>query len=61
LGDYFACSLSPSTVHDLEARDAYQGFIHFYNRHRSHGALGWTTLTDALTRLTEDNLPGRQN
>jgi len=33
--------------------DAYQGFIHFYNHHRAHGALGWATPTSIL----KDNLP----
>jgi len=28
-------------------------FIHFYNHHRSHGALGWATPTSLL----KDNLP----
>ena len=28
-------------------------FIHFYNHHRSHGALGWATPTSTL----RDNLP----
>jgi len=31
----------------------YTGFIHFYNHHRSHGALGWATPTSTL----RDNLP----
>ena len=31
----------------------YAGFIHFYNHHRSHGALGWATPTSTL----RDNLP----
>lgn len=31
----------------------YVGFIHFYNHHRSHGALGWATPTSTL----RDNLP----
>jgi len=31
----------------------YDGFIHFYNHHRSHGALGWATPTSII----EDNLP----
>jgi transposase InsO family protein len=43
---------------DRQRTQAYPGFIHFYNRHRSHGALGWTTPTDTLNRLTGDNLPG---
>ena len=32
---------------------AYDGFIHFYNHHRAHGALGWSTPTSIL----KDNLP----
>jgi hypothetical protein len=32
---------------------AHQGFIHFYNHHRSRGALGWATHTSTL----RDNLP----
>jgi transposase InsO family protein len=32
---------------------AYAGFLHFYNHHRSHGALGWATPTSIL----KDNLP----
>jgi transposase InsO family protein len=32
---------------------AYRGFLHFYNHHRSHGALGWATPTSIL----RDNLP----
>jgi len=32
---------------------AYTGFIHFYNHHRPHGALGWATPTSTL----RDNLP----
>ncbi len=33
--------------------EAYDGFIHFYNHHRSHGALNWATPTSTL----RDNLP----
>ncbi len=33
---------------------AYDGFIHFYNHHRAHGALGWQTPTSII----KDNLPG---
>ena len=29
------------------------GFLHFYNHHRPHGALGWATPTDII----RDNLP----
>ena len=32
---------------------AYNGFIHFYNHHRAHGALGWATPTSII----RDNLP----
>jgi len=42
---------------DDQRRAAYDGFIHFYNHHRSHGALGWATPTDTLNRLLGDNLP----
>ena len=36
---------------------AYDGFIHFYNHHRSHGALAWATPHETLTQLAGDNLP----
>ena len=32
---------------------AFAGFLHFYNHHRSHGALGWATPIDTI----RDNLP----
>jgi len=32
---------------------AYRGFLHFYNHHRSHGALSWATPASTL----RDNLP----
>ena len=38
---------------DTQRTEAYQGFIHFYNQHRAHGALGWATPTSIL----KDNLP----
>jgi transposase InsO family protein len=38
----------------------YAAFVHFYNHHRSHGALGWATPTDTLNRQ-QDNLPARHN
>jgi transposase InsO family protein len=44
---------------DDQRRAAYDGFIHFYNHHRSHGALGWATPTDTLNRLHGDNLPAQ--
>jgi transposase InsO family protein len=36
---------------------AYDGFIHFCNHHRSHGALGWAKPTSIL----KDNLPAEHN
>jgi transposase InsO family protein len=38
---------------EAERAEAYAGFIHFYNHHRAHGALGWATPTS----LIRDNLP----
>ncbi len=38
---------------DSQRSAAYDGFIHFYNHHRSHGALGWATPTSII----RDNLP----
>jgi transposase InsO family protein len=35
----------------------YARFIHFYNHHRPHGALGWATPTSILG----DNLPAEHN
>jgi transposase InsO family protein len=32
---------------------AFTGFIHFDNHHRSHGSLGWTTPIDTI----RDKLP----
>ncbi len=42
---------------DAERTAAYDGFMHFYNHHRSHGALGWATPMATLHRLLEDNVP----
>ena len=42
---------------DRQRHHAYAGFMHFYNHHRAHGALGWSTPAAALNTLT-DNLPG---
>lgn len=36
---------------------AYTGFVHFYNHHRSHGALGWATPAS----IVRDNLPAEHN
>ena len=38
---------------ETERHHAYNGFIHFYNHHRSHGSLKWATPTSTL----KDNLP----
>ena len=38
---------------ETERYDTYTGFIHFYNHHRSHGALKWATPASTL----KDNLP----
>ncbi|MBN2113761.1 MAG: IS481 family transposase [Acidimicrobiia bacterium] len=44
--------IRPWTSETQRAR-AHHGFIHFYNHHRSHGALGWATPISTL----RDNLP----
>jgi transposase InsO family protein len=44
--------IRPWTSEAQRAR-AYAGFLHFYNHHRSHGALGWATPASTL----KDNLP----
>ena len=36
---------------------AYDGFVHFYNHHRPHGALSWSTPADTHHHLREDNVP----
>lgn len=46
---------------EAERRHAYDGFTHFYNHHRSHGALTWATPADTLALLTEDNLPAEHS
>lgn len=38
---------------EIQRHDAYTGFIHFYNHHRSHGSLNWATPISTLG----DNLP----
>ncbi len=38
---------------ETQRHQAYEGFTHFYNHHRSHGSLGWATPTNTL----KDNLP----
>jgi transposase InsO family protein len=38
---------------EAQREAGYAGFTHFYNHHRSHGALGWATPASLL----RDNLP----
>ena len=38
---------------ETQRHHGYTDFIHFYNHHRSHGALGWATPASTL----KDNLP----
>ena len=40
---------------------AYDGFIHFYNHHRSHGALDWRSPIATLAHLNGDNLPAEHS
>ena len=42
---------------ETERHDAYAQFIHFYNHHRSHGALKWATPMSTL----RDNVPKDHN
>jgi transposase InsO family protein len=39
---------------DIERSAHYDHFVHFYNHHRAHGALGWATPMSTL----KDNVPG---
>jgi transposase InsO family protein len=41
---------------DHERTIEYDHFVHFYNHHRAHGALGWSTPMSTL----KDNLPGER-
>ena len=41
---------------ETERHAGYDAFVHFYNQHRSHGALGWATPAAALATF-RDNLP----
>ena len=42
---------------EIQRVHAYDGFIHFYNHHRSHGALGWANPKSII----RDNLPATHN
>lgn len=42
---------------EAERHHGYTAFMHFYNHHRSHGALGWATPTSTL----QDNLPAEHS
>jgi len=46
---------------DTERTTGYARFMHFYNHHRSHGALGWATPIETLNRLRGDNLPAEHS
>ena len=41
---------------ETERVAGYDAFMHFYNQHRSHGALSWSTPMATLTRI-RDNVP----
>ena len=41
---------------DRQRTVAYDGFIHLYNHHRAHGALGWSTPAATLNTI-RDNVP----
>jgi len=42
---------------ETDRLNGYDGFMHFYNRHRPHGALGWLSPMDTLARTRGDNVP----
>jgi transposase InsO family protein len=42
---------------DTERSTHYEHFVHFYNHHRAHGALGWSTPMSTL----RDNVPGHHS
>ena len=42
---------------ETQRHTAYAEFIHFYNHHRSHGALSWATPASTI----QDNLPAEHN
>ena len=45
---------------DRQRTNAYTGFLHFYNHHRTHGSLGWSTPTATLNTF-KDNVPSEHN
>ena len=45
---------------ETERVAGYDAFMHFYNQHRSHGALGWLSPMATLTRI-RDNVPVTHN
>jgi transposase InsO family protein len=51
--------IRPWTSED-ERTAGYAGFIHFYNHHRSHGALRWATPAATLNTI-KDNVPEDHN
>jgi transposase InsO family protein len=42
---------------DHQRQLGYDRFLHFYNHHRAHGALGWSTPAATLNTI-RDNVPG---
>ena len=46
---------------EQQRHEAFQHYIHYYNHHRPHGALGWATPIETLQALTGDNLPELHN
>jgi transposase InsO family protein len=46
---------------DRQRALAYNGFMHFYNHHRSHGALSWATPIATLNRHLRDDVPAFHN
>jgi transposase InsO family protein len=45
---------------EAQRRVGYDGFLHFYNHHRPHGALGWSTPI-ATANSFGDNVPGKHS
>src|SRR5207237_8636448 len=43
---------------EAERTVGYDRFMHFYNQHRSHGALGWLSPMTTLVRCLGDKVPG---